>query len=306
MPGPSENQLLTVEQAARDLNWVINSPLLLNHPSSLQVISKRRPVDVEKLFGFLQDRFCIPVGRYFEWLVHFYLVQCLGFELIAHGRQIQVGNRTVGELDFLFHNDRDICHLETAVKFYLHLEGGHSSGSHFPGPNPADNFESKLSRLMTHQLPLSVQYAPEVTHREPFVKGMIFYRPGCVVPLVLPEGMATDHCRGTWIRCNELSALHDLAETCATECRFHRRSKPFWLSDDVLPLEHPELLTATELEANLTAYFESDGRPCMISVLARNTNQFEEFERLIVVDESWPKMRQRKFDKQEGADDISV
>ena len=92
MPGPSENQLLTVEQAARDLNWVINSPLLLNHPSSLQVISKRRPVDVEKLFGFLQDRFCIPVGRYFEWLVHFYLVHCLGFELIAHGRQIQVGN----------------------------------------------------------------------------------------------------------------------------------------------------------------------------------------------------------------------
>lgn len=306
MPTPSENQLITAEQAVGDLNWVINSPLLLDHLSGLHVNLERRPVDAESLLHFLEDRFCIPVGRYFEWLVHYYLVHCLEFALIAHGQQVQVGNRTVGELDFLYRNDRDVCHLETAVKFYLHVEDMHFSGSHFPGPNPADNFESKLSRLMTHQLPLSVKYAPEVTHREPFVKGMIFYRPGCEAPPLLPDGMAADHCRGTWIRCNELSALHDLVETCATECRFHRRSKPFWLSDDVLPLEHPKLLTAEELETNLTAYFESDGRPCMISALRKKGNRFEEFERLIVVDVPWPNVRQRKFDEQEGAGDTSV
>lgn len=292
-----KNQVLTAEQALSDLNWVIGSAALQNHICSLHGLSPLQSVDPVHLMEFLQQRFCVPVGRYFEWVVHYYLEHCLQLDLIAHGKQIQVGNRTVGELDFLFRHDDQICHLETAVKFYLYMEQPHSSGSHFPGPNAADNFESKLQRLMTHQLPLSKKHAPEVTQRQAFVKGMIFYRPGCVAPEKLPEGMSADHCRGTWIRSTELSALQTLAKSidADSECRFHLRRKPHWLANDSLPFDHQNLLTVEQAETTLNAYFETDGRPCMVSALRKGKDRFEEFERIMIVDHIWPDARERKF-----------
>ena len=197
----------------------------------------------------------------------------------------------MGELDFVFRNPAEpnaVFHVETAVKFYLHHNGDLHSGSHFIGPNPADNFESKLAHLQNHQLPMSQQHAPDVTSRHPFVKGIIFHHCNESVPQQLPAGMATNHCPGVWLRSNELQSLGAIADESQSEVRFCIRRKPFWLSNAERPIGHPDLLTLEQMRAVLTSHFADGGNPQMLSVLRKDEFGFTEQHRLFVVDEGWP------------------
>jgi len=69
------------------------------------------------------------------------------------GVSVQIFNEskiTQGELDYLIKVAEKAIHLELAVKFYLiHEQDGVIT---FPGPDPRDDWDSKLSRLETHQL----------------------------------------------------------------------------------------------------------------------------------------------------------
>ena len=185
-------------QAVRDLIWAINSPSLIRLRA--EDVSSNWPVCEESDFDppALQDccdiRSQYRVGRYFEDLVHFYLKSIRRFEIVERGLRIEENGRTVGELDFLYRREDDaLCHCETAVKFFLHTAESNDSGSHFIGPNSADNFERKTRRLFEHQLPLSEVRFPEVARREAFVKGRIFYHPRQAVPNTLPALLAGNH-----------------------------------------------------------------------------------------------------------------
>lgn len=287
----ADPKCISPEQAGRDLIWAITSNSLIDDKSILPEALSESDVDANELAAFVNDRFAVPVGRYFELLILFHLQHCLKVEMIAHGQQIQVDGRTVGELDFVFRSPTDptcVYHLETAVKFYLHESGDHHSGSHFIGPNSADNFESKLARLRSHQLPLSKQHAPEVTHRHPFVKGIIFYRSDEPLPALRPAGMAANHETGIWLRSNELHSLATFAKTSHSEIRFLLRAKPLWLSNAVLPCGHHDLLTFAEVHAALQSHFANAGKPRMLSVMQKDDGHFVEQHRAIVVEEDWP------------------
>lgn len=282
---------LSPEQAGRDLTWAITSCPLIDCQSMPAWTLSASDFDIDELAAFINERFTIPVGRYFELLIQFYLQRCLKVELLAHGQQIQVDGRTVGELDFVFRNPSvpaTVHHVETAVKYYLHFSSDDPSGSHFIGPNPADNFESKLARLQNHQLPMSIQHAPEVTDRLPFVKGIIFYRPDETRPQQLPAGMAVNHCSGMWLRSNELDLLDSLAEGPESELRFTQRQKPLWLSNNQLPPEHANLLTIQEMQTELATHFAAGGKPRMLSVMQNSQAGYQELQRLFIVDEDWP------------------
>ncbi|MEM7092948.1 MAG: DUF1853 family protein [Actinomycetota bacterium] len=165
------------------------------------------------------------VGHYFEALIGFWLRHVRGLEVVAQGEQVHDGTRTVGELDFVFRDEADrLCHMETAVKFYLY--DPRRSGSHFPGPNTTDDFETKATRLFDHQLPMSERTRHRVDLRLAHVKGCCFVHPMLGPPPTVPERMAPGSERGTWVRSSELGWLAEQRPTAMVVSL----TKPFWLT----------------------------------------------------------------------------
>lgn len=282
-------RLSMTTQASRDLIWAINSPSLIR--SSTEDASTDWPVCAESDFdpaslrAGRDDANQYRVGRYFEDLVHFYLKSVRGFEIVERGLQIQEDGRTVGEIDFLYRNhDGVLCHCETAVKFFLHTADSNDSGSHFIGPNSADNFERKTRRLFEHQLPLSKSRFPEVARREAFVKGRIFYHPLAGVPAELPALLSKDHLRGTWIRESEL----DLLGASDAEAKFRVARKPHWLAPDQTSLSDATLQTTDGIRTLLRIHFSERRTPQLVNVLSEADDRWLESDRVFVVSDQWP------------------
>lgn len=126
------------------------------------------------------------LGQYFEDLVAFYLTYAPNTGISDIQRNIplrrpmssQNGTETLGELDFLYQQERRWHHLEVAVKFYLGMNDGQHT--HWLGPNSKDSLDRKCRRLMTHQLPLAQrlnEYCSQQReiHSSYWLKGILFH-----------------------------------------------------------------------------------------------------------------------------------
>lgn len=198
-------------------------------PTNLDAAS----VDVDRLVTYIGEP---PhrVGHYFERLVHFWLAEVQRLDQVEKGLQIRDDTRTIGELDFVFADAMgQICHWEVAVKFYLHDPT--RPGSHFPGPDARDDFETKAKRLFEHQLPLSVDHRPDVTMRQALVKGCLFggWQAG---PIGLtPDELAPGCERGTWLRGSQVAAWCEHATPAAIVAA----TKPYWFTPGAQPALDP-------------------------------------------------------------------
>ena len=281
-------------QIARDLRWVVESPSLIDIPiRSVPVRRLSAPkglLEDGELHAVAENLPSHRVGRYFEQLILHWLSAIRRCDEIRYGVQVKDKNRTLGEIDFMFTDESGIrTHWETAVKFYLHFPQANSSGSHFIGPNAADNFEKKMRRMLGHQLSMSerlpeVPLLPEVTLREPFVKGRIFYHPDFDPPESLPTHLSRDHLRNTWIRRSELDWLSDTG----ADHKFCVLRKPYWLADDVRELADPDVQSAASMKDHLVDHSRETNRPVLISRLEQNENHFSEIDRMFVVSDHWP------------------
>lgn len=296
-----------------DLLWSVGSPSLIDRETCerhdvrlfndvfFPAIQSLPPVPPHHVAGpwscLLNSPVQRPVGRYFERLVKFFLEHVAGVQLLAHGRQIQHDGRTIGELDFLFEDATGrICHLETAVKFFLQQPGTPVNGSLLPGPNPADNFESKLTRLFEHQLPLSRRFGPDVTHRIVHWTGIIF-EPLHTDPARFSKsaaGVSKGHLRGFWLKADQLDRLQQVWNDA--EYRMTLRLKPFWLSDIRVARGQMEpAISIADAIDEIKLLFEQTDRPIMASLIRRNNAATEfaaqEVHRIIVVPACWPAQR---------------
>ena len=142
MPAPDTVAQFRKEQFRRDLLWVINSPrLLLDTP--LTKLDEGQ-IDSDSLAKTIGEKPSHRVGYYFEALFLHWLTCIRRQELIAHRLQLQdATGRTTGELDFLVRDDLgQLCHWETAVKFYLHFPNEHRSHHIcllYTSPSPRDS-----------------------------------------------------------------------------------------------------------------------------------------------------------------------
>ncbi len=278
----------TTKQVIRDLKWVVNSPSLIRPPLHEVATFDASAVSLDALGQLLGERKNFRVGRYFESLVNLWIESIQGCEIVEYQKQLFEGNRTIGEIDFLYRNFAgELTHLETAVKFYLHYSGEHRDGSHFIGPNSSDNFEQKCHRLFGQQMKLGQRYYPEVSRVEAFVKGRIFYHPESLPPTILPEQLSTSHLRGNWIHANELHWLDGFH----AESFFFIQQKPHWLADAIADLSEPNLKSRQEIQAICRDHFQDSIRPFLISAMELQNDLYVEYNRFFVVSENWPNCR---------------
>lgn len=278
-------------QLLRDLRWAVESPALITHSTaelSLPALPEPGEIDERELEEFMAPYSRFRVGQYFEGLILFWLERIRGLKIIAQHQQVFENEQTIGEIDFLFEDEAGVLtHWETAVKFYLYCPEDNPAGSRIIGPNVKDTFERKMRRLLEHQLPLSKKHFPEVTRRQAYVKGMIFYHPDHEPPAQLHECLSPLHLRGTWLHFSELNRLHDQV----TDSLFLIREKPDWLSASLCNKKDPRLLSLSDLKQHLQTHFQKSDRPILISHLTAEQTCFQEVNRLFIVPNHWPQIR---------------
>lgn len=267
------------KQFQQDVRWILDCPSLLNCDTEALDCLQLQVSDIDSLPAPTSD--VHKVGRYFEEIVATLLRHSPDVQLLERSLQILDSGRTVGELDFIYsHPEGRVTHCETAIKYYLYYAKPNPTESHFIGPNPNDTFESKLARLLTHQLPLSKKYYPQANHRQIFVKGIIFYPPNTNPPSTLPQCLNPKHRQGVWIYESELSYLSDFPDDFFALCQ-----KPHWLAR---PYNTESYLPTAELVPLLENHFRQNSSPLMLSHLQRKKATLEERSRLFVVPDCWP------------------
>ncbi|WP_160168196.1 DUF1853 family protein [Rhodopirellula sallentina] len=278
--------LASPAQLLRDLLWTVNSPSLIVEPdpTGTRRTLTSEEVDVSHLVNFFATGPPRKVGYYFERLVLYWLVHIRHVDLIAHTLQIHSHKKTVGEIDYLFRDEQGATvHLEAAVKFYLHQSEHSIDGSHFIGPNVRDTFERKMQRIYEHQLPLSIEYFPEVDIRAAIVKGRIFYEGDRTNAVELPPRMSASHLKGGIARVGMIDSID-----CADLVRYQIRRKPWWLSDSLAHPEEDSLLTGKQLSSYIAEHFCELETPVLVSRLHLQYNQYAEHDRFFVIPDRWP------------------
>lgn len=229
-------------QTARELRWLLLSPPLLDtapgaHSAAVQQFSAaERQAISEWLDGIdaapqpLFDAVHAPpasrpgaapsrapslrLGRRAERLMAFFLRHGPTHRLVAANIPLRhvspQGDRTTqGEIDFLLHDgEGHAWHWELAVKFFLcTADGPTATAADFVGPDRAETFDRKLSKMFDRQL----------RHRPPppwdadtwtpaaCTRGRLFYRHGQAVPHT--PGLHPDHLQGRWIERGRLGEL---------------------------------------------------------------------------------------------------
>ena len=268
---------MNTPQALLDLEWVLTSPSLVDHPLAVGPIEfAPESVDLSQLDAFLAERAEYRVGRYFEALVHFWLLHVRQVEILGAGIQIiDDQRRTLGELDFVFRDeDGAVNHWEVAVKFFLHYPNDVSS--HFPGPASRDNFERKSTQLFDKQLWMSAEHRPDVSVRAGFVRGRVFTRLGACGPVDLPDRLAPDRLGGLWLRESELHLLDGIGDFTASFV-----SKPHWFA----PVVGAEAVGKGDLASVVAKHFDGPAYPVMLSL---RDDHDHEIDRCFIVPDAWP------------------
>ncbi|EGF26609.1 protein containing DUF1853 [Rhodopirellula baltica WH47] len=272
-----------MDKYVEDLLWVVNSPSLISPAAECPTLAVVQ-IDRPHLRSFMENRTSTKVGPYFERLIFYWLKHIRGLQILAHGLPVREQGKTLGEIDFLFIDERGLLtHWEVAVKFYLYLTGQPCRGSHFVGPNSRDTFERKTRRMHEHQLLLSSKVRDDVEVREAIVKGCLFYPPGIGVVPELPRWMSANHDRGLWGHQCELRRVTD------SDGEFRILTKPHWLSvsssgdESIAWMEPDEFLAAVEEQAIQFARPIFAARRCVSQDASTN-----HVERFFVVPNEWP------------------
>ena len=274
---------------AHDLAWAVNSPSLL---SSHEIGPEHPRIDLNEinashLSAFLATSRIDRVGRYFERLISYWLHHVRQVKVIAESLPIRQHKRTIGEIDFLFHDESQrLTHMEIAVKFYLFRPDHVALGSHYLGPNATDTLDRKVDRLLHHQLPRSERLYPEIEIRQPFLKGRIFYHPKDTAHTAHHPFLSPNHLSCSWIHESQLALVVGGAGNRSVS--FRVLEKPFWLSCEVGHPNETGLLSRTELSEFVSSHFSKGDHCLMVDKLVFDGRAQAESSRFLVVPDSWP------------------
>jgi len=222
------------------LAWVMTQPGLLEglpggHAPLLEPEDPRLHAllswDPAGLMQLLQGPRAHKLGIAFEALMLWGLDHGLGYRCIARDVQIQDGKRTMGALDFILEApDGAHEHWELAYKLFLQCDNG-LEWSSWLGPRGRDRLDAKVSRMLSHQLPLS--RTPQATarlaslgvdqiHRHRLMVQGVLFSPWGAAPSRATQGHQT--AQGRWLRPSQLQALTG----SRPQATWVQRVRPLW------------------------------------------------------------------------------
>lgn len=244
----------------RDLAWVVASPCSIENPAvpeakffaneykkfELQLFQlDAQPQKLEEFLGTSKRH---ALGNYFEDLVEFWLCHRHNTKLLARGLQIQDGNTTIGECDFIIELDGVVTHLEVSIKYYLALSNSNAH-SNWVGRDLSDRLDIKLEKMFSHQLELSSSSAAETVFAElhlPKIKQKMgifkgyFFEHYFTQPHAQPLHASSLNKRAFWCRASEVEALPESMQN------WQILHKPHWLTFDDEFFERMQLLGKVE------------------------------------------------------------
>lgn len=301
-------------QIVRDLAWVIGSPPLLQNSAQLNSINfiendfflhqflifKKQLNRLEKnpsaLNSFLEKNNTRLIGKYFERLIEFWLLHRDDIRLIDSNIQINSGNKTLGEFDFIYKDltSGQFIHLEVAGKFYLARHNS-SEWCNFIGPNGIDNLRIKLNKIINDQIPLGknnvaqhVLFNLGVKNElisGVILKGYLFYNLKHFKEndYVMPDCAEPSHLKGWWLSENEIGLLNTFS---GSKWKIIERKN--WVSR-VYSCKDEKFLDIKTLILKLKKYFSTNRYPLLIAELDYTDNNclFEK-SRGFVVSDTWP------------------
>lgn len=205
----------------RDLAWVVQSPSLQYKgfalpewspafyeefykgiESKLKIIDQN-PVDLKL---FIRQNNTRLLGTYFEALVNYAFQIHPEWSIKEFQYQIHKDGITKGELDFIVQHqtDRQIYHIETAVKYYLANTSKLTRDTLWYGPNAKDRLDLKFSKMQKQQIPM----LQESKYRDREVVSKTWIKGGLFVPFNSNEQMKSHaNMIGTWCTISELKTL---------------------------------------------------------------------------------------------------
>ena len=272
-----------------DLLWAIQSPVLCGSPPPLferwaGQAPSAEPISPDTISKELCEQRRIPIGRYFEALIHAWLETRQEVTKLAANVPIRNGGTTVGEADLLFEAGGKCYHWELAIKFYLGT-GSRLATRDWFGPQGRDRLDLKLAKLSEQQLQLMDRPEAKVTLAEhgltnveshALIKGYLFHPfaqwecGDCLAPPSVNRG----HAKGWWVHQSDAASVIGRGE------HWRCLAKPEWLA----PARGPVTLQGAELRSWLNDCFERNDRPLMLAALDSAGN---ELERGFVVPDNW-------------------
>lgn len=208
-----------------------HAPLMESDDPRLFNLLRATEAEPAQFLGLLQHRRARRVGPAFEALVQWGIEQGMGYRCVASDVQIFSDKRTIGSLDLLLEtSDRKFEHWELAYKVYLQVdtEPGWES---WVGPGHRDRLNTKVRRLLDHQLPMSETKeahpvlaklgVDSVSRRRVLLQGVLFSEWG-----KQPSRATQAHqtAQGRWLRPSGLDSLLQQYP----DCTWVLREKPLW------------------------------------------------------------------------------
>jgi hypothetical protein len=286
----------------RSMAWLLDAPNLLDSDASqwqgkIASVGQSEATQAydwlvtleeqpDELHAVLDINRFTRLGRYAEKLLAIYFKHV--HRLHAHGLQVRSGkDETIGEFDFLLHEERGLVHWEFATKFYLlcsrNVAYAHiQQADYFVGPNLADTLGAKMKKILERQLLLGSHPAAQALLSEPLVaaqalvKGWLFYRREEPIDSI-SLGISSEHCRGWW--CTLAEFEDHVGDDCAVLPRLS------WLAPARLSLN--EVTQRSNLRDWLTQHFHDDPMPVMVATFSRQGDEFFEMDRGFVVPNDW-------------------
>lgn len=205
-----------------------HAPLLSVDDPRLQTLLRADPAG---LMALLQAPRAHKLGIAFEALMLWGIEKGLGYRCIARDIQIQDGKRTMGALDFILEApDGAYEHWELSYKLFLQHDAGHGWSS-WLGPRGRDRLDTKLNRMLTHQLPLSqtpqakarlASLGVSKIHRQRLMVQGVLFSPWNGSPQRATQGHQT--AQGRWLRSYQLGELIQ----SDPQARWVQRERPLW------------------------------------------------------------------------------
>ena len=279
--GASSN---TVEAAHYDLLWALRSPVLCGALPPLFDQWSKEEISDELPGEETASLRRVPIGRYFERLIHEWLSTRSDIRKLATNLPLRREGTTLGEVDLLFEAEGRCFHWELALKFYLGT-GDRLETRNWYGPGGRDRLDLKLDKLESHQLRLLQRQEGQEQLKErglaaaeshTLIKGYLFhpFLEWAAGRRLAPACVNREHAHGWWIH------LSDLASLGGRGRRWKCLEKREWLA----PARGHAAMDTEELEGWLHNHFDSDDRPPMIVAISEEGH---EVERGFVVPDTW-------------------